>query len=164
MRLRKLPLRLAYSAIVSTACGRSVVFHPPEQSLRTVKGEDVAAARHGIETVGEARFRAGGLVAERQRRAPGGNTEGYASSHTSRTALRRRSANGRPVWPQSCRSLCRRQRACSPARRVLKESSRTATPRDAARFTALLSCTAQPHGPSSASISCRASCSGSGIC
>ena len=57
---------------------RSVVFHPCEQSLRPVKGEDVAAARLGIEPVGEAGFRAGGLVGERQRRAPGGNTERHA--------------------------------------------------------------------------------------
>ena len=78
MRLSKLPLRLAYSAIVSTACGRSVLFHPVEQSFRTVKGEHVAAARHGIETVGEASFRAGGLVGERQRRPPRGNAERHA--------------------------------------------------------------------------------------
>ena len=78
MRLRKLPLRLAYSVIVFDGLRTRVVFHPCEQSLRTVKREDVAAARHGIETVGEARFRAGGLVGERQRRAPGGNPEGHA--------------------------------------------------------------------------------------
>ena len=125
---------------------RSVVFHPREQCFRTVKGEDVAAARHGIETVGEASLRPGGLVAERQRRAPGGNTERYALSRTSRTAPRHRSANGQPVWPLSCRSLWHRQTVCSPARRPLKESSRTATPRDAARLTALLSCTTQPQG------------------
>ena len=78
MRLRKLPLRLAYSVIVFDGLRRRVVFHPCEQSLGTVKSEDVAAARHGIETIGEAGFGAGGLVAERQRRAPGGNPEGHA--------------------------------------------------------------------------------------
>ena len=49
---------------------RSVLFHPSEQSFGTVKREDVAAARHGIETISEAAFRAGGLVGERRRRAP----------------------------------------------------------------------------------------------
>ena len=43
-----------------------------------MKRKDVAAARLGIEAVGEAGFRAGGLVAERQRRAPGGKTERHA--------------------------------------------------------------------------------------
>ena len=57
---------------------RRVAFHPCEQCFRTMKREHVAAARHGIETVGEAGFRAGGLVGERQRRAPGGNAERHA--------------------------------------------------------------------------------------
>ena len=55
-----------------------VVFYPCEQSLGAVKGKDVAAARFGIEPVGEAGLGAGGLAGERQRRAPGGNAEGHA--------------------------------------------------------------------------------------
>ena len=56
----------------------SIIIHPPDQCLRTVKREGIAAPRHGIEPVGEASFRAGGLVAERQRRPPSGNAEGHA--------------------------------------------------------------------------------------
>src|SRR5438094_3823416 len=78
IRLRKLPLRVAVIGDRANWLWRSVVFHPPEQSFGTVKREDIAAARQRIEPVGGARFRTGGLVAERQMRAPGGNPERHA--------------------------------------------------------------------------------------
>ena len=78
MRLKEVAVAVGVFGDRVDSLGRSVVFHPSEQSFRAVKREDVAAARYGIEPVGEAGFRAGGLVGERQRRAPGGNPEGHA--------------------------------------------------------------------------------------
>ena len=51
------------------------LLHPGEQGFRAMKGEHAAAARVGIEAAGEEGFRAGALVAERQRRFPRGDAE-----------------------------------------------------------------------------------------
>ena len=104
---------------------------PLRQRLRSMKRKRAAAARLGIESVGEERLDAGALVEERQRRMPRGRSRGQA--HAVLLGLRLDAGQRRPLRPSPRSRQSRVDRRTADNRRSPSSAETRARPRRAPR-------------------------------